>query len=55
MAGQVKAAIGHAQTLTIQPQASVQVVKAKPKLLFKHKIRNNNPAEPAAASGPMLF
>ena len=34
MAGQVKAAIGHTQTHTADPQASVQVVRAKPKHQF---------------------
>lgn len=50
MVFQVEAAIGHAQSLTSEPQASVHVVKVRPKHPFKPKTRSNHPAEPAAAS-----
>lgn len=42
MACQVEAAIGHVQTLAGEPQAQVQVVKAKPKRQFKHKTKSYN-------------
>ena len=50
MACQVEAAIGHVQTLTAEPQASVHVVKAKPRRQFKPKTRSYNPADATAAS-----
>ena len=43
MACQVEAAIGHVQTLTAEPQASVHFVKAKPRRQFKPKTRSYNP------------
>lgn len=50
MVCQVEAMIGHTQTLTVEPQTLVEVVKAKSKCQFKLKTRSYNPAEPAAAS-----